>query len=104
MLSPIPITLFRSMLGPSLIRFPADGDISAPRAFVGGKMPLPGRWGMSRRKPIKEFPTTARKTTFASGELRYTSQRASGSAPASRNQKARIYYYLSRGTFVVLFQ
>lgn len=39
----IPITLFRPMLESPLIRrFPAGGDTSASRAFVGGKMPYLG--------------------------------------------------------------
>lgn len=62
---------------------------------------------MSRRKPIKEFPTAARKTTFAPIELRYTSQRTSESAPASRNQCIRRqgFIIICRGEpFVVLFR
>lgn len=68
---------------------------------------LHGRWDMSRRKPIREFPTAAWKTTFAPSELRYTSQRTSESAPASRNQCIRTqgFIIIYRGEpFVVLFR
>lgn len=77
-----------------------------PRVFVGGKNTLPGRWDMSRRKPIKEFPTAAKKTTFASNELRYTSQwTESGSAPASRRIRRQRFIIICRGEpFVVLFR
>lgn len=111
MLPPIPITLFRSVLKSPLIRrFPAGGNTrntARVSCICWWENALSGRWDMSRRKPIKEFPTAAKKTTFASSELRYTSQRTSGSVPASRNQciRRQRFIIICRGEpFVVLFR
>lgn len=61
---------------------------------------LHGRWDMSQRKPIREFPTAAWKTTFTKRIALHIATdiwKRAGLAE-SMYQKARIYYYLPRGT------
>jgi len=103
-LSPIPIILFRSMLESPLIRhFPSDGDTNVH--LLVGKCLTRGM-GYVATEANKRISYRARKTTFAPSELRYTSQRTSGSAPTSWNQCIRRqgFIIIYRGSIRVLFR